>query len=73
MIATLSTLQQRLAPGSVLIFQGEKAAMLERLPLREAWDERKYGRNHLLFWVKPMPAEPAQEPEAGNAAQAVAP
>ncbi|MFO0877112.1 MAG: RsmD family RNA methyltransferase [Gemmataceae bacterium] len=73
MIASLSTLQQRLAPGSVLILQGEKAAMLDRLPLREEWDERKYGRNHLLFWVKPMPAEPAQEPEAGNAAQAIAP
>jgi hypothetical protein len=26
--------------------------MLFRLPELEKWDERKYGRNHLLFFVK---------------------
>src|SRR5262249_10619284 len=45
--------QQRLAPGSVLTLQAEPAEMLARLPDRDAWDERVYGRNHLLFWVRP--------------------
>ena len=30
--------------------------MMAELPLLEEWDRREYGRNHLLFWVKPIPA-----------------
>jgi 16S rRNA (guanine966-N2)-methyltransferase len=45
--------QDRLAPGSVLVLQAEPAEMLAQLPDRDAWDERVYGRNHLLFWVRP--------------------
>jgi hypothetical protein len=30
----------------------EESAALEQLPDRAQWDERHYGRNYLLFWVK---------------------
>jgi 16S rRNA (guanine966-N2)-methyltransferase len=53
LLAVIEGMQNRLAPGSVLILQAEPAEMLARLPDRESWDERKYGRNILLFWVKP--------------------
>ena len=28
------------------------------LPAPEAWDERHYGRNQLLIWVKELPSSP---------------
>ncbi len=58
MLRLLGVLQEKTAPGSVLVLQAEEAPILAELPRREAWDERKYGRNRLLFWVK--------EVEAGN-------
>ncbi len=60
MLRLIQILQGRLHPDSVLILQAEKTDMLQRLPQREAWDERIYGRNHLLFWVKPPSPEPSQ-------------
>jgi 16S rRNA (guanine966-N2)-methyltransferase len=48
-------LQQRLHPGSVLVLQAERAPVLDELPNRTAWDERRYGRNLLLIWVKEQP------------------
>ena len=66
MLALVGLLQSKVADGSVVILQAEKAELLERLPHRGAWDERKYGRNHLLFWVK-APAEAEANPaEAGT-------
>jgi 16S rRNA (guanine(966)-N(2))-methyltransferase RsmD len=53
LLAVVESMQNRLTAGSVLTLQSEPAPMLARLPDRLAWDERKYGRNHLLFWVKP--------------------
>lgn len=63
MLALLATLQERLHPGSVLILQAERTPVLEQLPDRASWDERRYGRNHLLFWVKPVPAAVAPPPD----------
>jgi 16S rRNA (guanine(966)-N(2))-methyltransferase RsmD len=53
MLRLIETLQQKAAPGSVVVLQAEKVPLLDQLPDRAAWDERRYGRNHLLFWVKP--------------------
>ncbi|MCS6852996.1 MAG: RsmD family RNA methyltransferase [Gemmataceae bacterium] len=57
----LARFQARLAVGSVLILQGEhhkvKAA---DLPAAAAWEERHYGRNLLLLWVKTAVESPAQ-------------
>ena len=43
-------LQQKAAPGSVLVLQGEHDAPIELPP--GPWDDRRYGRNHLLIWEK---------------------
>ncbi len=45
-------LQERVQPGSVIVLQAESNAPLDELPARTEWDERRYGRNHLLIWVK---------------------
>lgn len=55
MLAILAAMQEKLSPGSVLVVQLETCPMMEDIPRKEEWDHRKYGRNHLLFWVKPMP------------------
>jgi 16S rRNA (guanine(966)-N(2))-methyltransferase RsmD len=56
-------LQEKAAAGSVLVLQAEASADLAGLPDRAAWDERRYGRNHLLIWVK-EPGGPAETGEA---------
>jgi 16S rRNA (guanine(966)-N(2))-methyltransferase RsmD len=48
----LSELRRKVAPGSVVVLQAEESDFLNSLPGRTEADERKYGRNHLLFWVK---------------------
>src|SRR5262249_13144028 len=50
--AVLEALRRRVTPGSVVVLQAEESEFLEMLPGRSDADERKYGRNHLLFWVK---------------------
>lgn len=64
MLRAIASLQEKAAVGSVLVLQAEAAPLLAELPDRPAWDERVYGRNHLLFWVKEDSAasgEPATE------------
>jgi 16S rRNA (guanine966-N2)-methyltransferase len=50
LLRVLRILQLKLAPGSVLILQAEESELLDKLPDPDAWDRRRYGRNHLLFW-----------------------
>jgi hypothetical protein len=50
----LSELRQRAAPGSVVVLQAEESEFLDTLPGRAEADERKYGRNRLLVWVKEL-------------------
>src|SRR5262245_29988426 len=45
-------LQEKVAPDSVIVLQGEHEAPLEGLPRFHEWEDRRYGRNHLLFYVK---------------------
>jgi len=52
LLALLSAAQDRVRPGSVLALQAERGVGLSGLPDHNAWDERTYGRNRLLFWVK---------------------
>ncbi len=66
LLALVGTLQERLHPGSVLVLQAEEAEMLERLPDRGSWDERKYGRNRLLFWVREEASEPNKQEPASD-------
>jgi 16S rRNA (guanine966-N2)-methyltransferase len=57
-------LQQKLAVGSVLVVQGEKGLALGALPDAEQWEERRYGRNLLLIWVKQAASSPLAESES---------
>jgi len=52
LLLLLADLQQKLAPGSVLVVQSEEHSGLEKLPDSTRWEHRRYGRNLLLIWVK---------------------
>lgn len=52
LLGLVAGLQQKAAPGSVLVLQSETDAPLEPLPAAEQWERRRYGRNELLIWVK---------------------
>ena len=65
MLALIRTLQSTAAPGSVVALQAEKCALLDSLPDRAAWDVRRYGRNHLLFWVREEASGGRQPPVGG--------
>jgi 16S rRNA (guanine(966)-N(2))-methyltransferase RsmD len=68
LLLLVDDLQRKSAPGSVLVVQSERHAALEKLPVIEQWDQRRYGRNVLLFWVKeesgPRPA--VSDPPIGD-------
>lgn len=51
-LLALAELQKKLAPGSVLVLQSEAKIPLEQLPDSGGWEQRTYGRNRLLLWVK---------------------
>jgi 16S rRNA (guanine(966)-N(2))-methyltransferase RsmD len=59
----ISTLQARLAPGSVLVVQSDELFDPELLPEPGQWDVRCYGRTQLAVWVSPQAktASPAAE------------
>jgi 16S rRNA (guanine(966)-N(2))-methyltransferase RsmD len=51
-VRVLGELQQKVAPGSVIVLQSEKSFATELLPDPETWEHRHYGRNRLSIWVK---------------------
>jgi 16S rRNA (guanine966-N2)-methyltransferase len=48
----VATLQDKVAPESVIVIQGERGSPLEDDPTMAGWEERRYGRNVLLLWQK---------------------
>jgi 16S rRNA (guanine(966)-N(2))-methyltransferase RsmD len=52
LLKLVGQLQRKVQPDSVIVLQSERTALLEELADRDHWDERKYGRNCLLIWVK---------------------
>jgi 16S rRNA (guanine966-N2)-methyltransferase len=62
LLAMVGTLQEKTAPGSVIVLQSEKGVDLGELPHAEQWEQRRYGRNELLIWVKEAPAAPEETP-----------
>jgi len=52
MVMLLGDLQRKLHAGSVLVLQSERTWDLDKLPRRDEWEQRIYGRNELLIWVK---------------------
>jgi 16S rRNA (guanine(966)-N(2))-methyltransferase RsmD len=55
LLELLAGIQQHMAAGSVLVLQGEKTFDFDKLPAAAAWEQRRYGRNWLLIWVKEEP------------------
>jgi 16S rRNA (guanine(966)-N(2))-methyltransferase RsmD len=52
-LATMvANLQQKVAEGSVVVVQSEKQTGHDNPPEFADWEERRYGRNVLLIWVK---------------------
>jgi 16S rRNA (guanine(966)-N(2))-methyltransferase RsmD len=64
MLALVARLQAQMPAGSVLVLQAEACPLLAELPDRPRWDERQYGRNHLLFWTREAGAGSAGPQEA---------
>ena len=50
-VRLVTTLQGKLAPGSVLVLQVEDSFDPAELPDAARWEQRKYGRNVLLLWM----------------------
>jgi len=61
-LALVRLLMAKVPPDSTITIQGETAFPESRLIDPEQWDVRKYGRNMLFVWVKPLaetPGDPA--------------
>jgi 16S rRNA (guanine(966)-N(2))-methyltransferase RsmD len=67
MLQLIAALQEKVAPGSVVVLQAERAPLLDELPGLTEWEERKYGRNLLLIWVKEESAPLSPGPGPGSA------
>ena len=52
LLLLVADLQQKVAPGSVLVLQAERTFSAAKLPAGDQWEQRHYGRNSLLIWVK---------------------
>jgi 16S rRNA (guanine(966)-N(2))-methyltransferase RsmD len=52
LLQAVADLQEKVAPGSVLVLQNEKTLPTDRLPDAEHWKHRQYGRNRLSIWTK---------------------
>ena len=67
LLKLIGEFQTKVAEGSVLVLQAEHGVMLDELPAREQWEDRRYGRNHLLIWVRESTASAA--PPTANSEQ----
>jgi 16S rRNA (guanine966-N2)-methyltransferase len=52
MAELITSVREKVFPGSVIVLQAETTAPLDEVPGRSEADERRYGRNTLLIWVK---------------------
>jgi 16S rRNA (guanine966-N2)-methyltransferase len=53
LVQAIADIQMKAAPGSVVILQADRELPpVNALPDCEHWEERVYGRNRLLLWVK---------------------
>ena len=55
LLRLVADMQAKVAEGSVMVLQAEHGVPLDELPAREQWEDRRYGRNHLLIWVRETP------------------
>jgi 16S rRNA (guanine(966)-N(2))-methyltransferase RsmD len=66
----VTTVREKVHPGSVIVLQAETTAPLDEVPGRADADERRYGRNSLLIWVKEdAPSDEAPDPAPSDSQQ----
>jgi 16S rRNA (guanine966-N2)-methyltransferase len=56
-LAMVRLLMTKVAEDSTISVQGETGFSESQLPEPENWDVRKYGRNMLFVWVKPLASQ----------------
>jgi 16S rRNA (guanine966-N2)-methyltransferase len=70
-VGLVRRVQEKVAPGSVVVVQSERGAIEDEETVFAGWDIRRYGRNELLIWVReearspptPLPGEARGEVE----------
>jgi 16S rRNA (guanine(966)-N(2))-methyltransferase RsmD len=58
LLTLIGHVRQKAAPGSIVVVQTEKDTLVDELPDLEQWQQKRYGRNVLLIWVKRAGASP---------------
>jgi 16S rRNA (guanine966-N2)-methyltransferase len=58
-VALVCTVQQKVAPDSIVVVQSEREALREQEEVFADWEQRRYGRNELLIWARET--EPAED------------
>ncbi len=66
-VGLVRLVQDKVAPGSVVVVQGERGALADEGALFAGWDIRHYGRNELLIWEKEEPGREEPEDAANEA------
>jgi 16S rRNA (guanine(966)-N(2))-methyltransferase RsmD len=51
-VGLVRQVQEKVAPGSVVVVQSERGAIEDEERVFAGWDIRRYGRNELLIWVR---------------------
>lgn len=54
-LTLVATLQGKAPPASVITIQAEEGFPFDQLPDAAQWEQRQYGRNLLLIWMRPVP------------------
>ena len=58
LLLLIERLQRTMPPASALVLQSETHSPLDGHPALADWDQRKYGRNVLLVWMKEKSSAP---------------
>jgi 16S rRNA (guanine(966)-N(2))-methyltransferase RsmD len=81
-LALVRQVQEKVAPGSVVVVQSERRAIEDAERIFAGWDVRRYGRNELMIWVRedeepltpgPSPLSTGERGEAEGAADEAGP
>jgi 16S rRNA (guanine966-N2)-methyltransferase len=64
-LAMVRHVMDKVAPESVLVVQSERGALTQWQDFFAKWDQRAYGRNELLIWVKEAEPEEITVDDAG--------
>jgi 16S rRNA (guanine(966)-N(2))-methyltransferase RsmD len=67
----VTSIREKVHAGSVVVLQAETTAPLDELPGRADADERRYGRNSLLIWVKDEASGGSSPPQANGSVPTV--